>query len=248
MDNASIHGNGARRLNLLVVIAHDLGRFLGCHGRQEVRSPHVDAFAQVGFFEQHRPFPHDGMESKDPAEMRIPGYLPDIPEVRRELAEMEASVAAMDRAFGRVLNALHQSGLEEETIVSFTADHGIPFPCAKMSLYDPGLEIPFLIRMPGHEAQHIGEMISNIDAFRTFLELLGLDIPTGTQGRSFAPLLLGKNSCQPRSEVFGEKTYHTYYDPMRCIRTDRWKLIANFEHTGLPNEEFRMKQCVHAGF
>jgi N-sulfoglucosamine sulfohydrolase len=184
---------------------------------------------QIGFGEPHRPYGHDGTESQDPSTVDVPGHLPDIPEVREDLADMEASIASVDIAFGMILEALDRAGLADDTLVMFVADHGIPHVRSKMTLYDPGLEIALVMRIPGVEGGRApSEMISNVDVMPTILELLGMDVPQSIQGRSFLPLLQG-TGYEPRDAVFGEKTYHAFYDPMRAIRTERWKLIANFE-------------------
>jgi len=195
------------------------------------RSADGPLMLQVGFFEPHRPFPHDDTDVPSPADMVVPGYLPDLPVVREDLALMAASAASMDAGVGRILDALDRRGLTDSTVVLFVADHGIPFPHAKMTLYDPGLQVATLLRVPGLPGGRRHEqMVSNVDVLPTLLELLGLEAPAGVQGRSFRNLLVG-DAYRARNEVFGEMTYHTYYDPMRCIRTDRWKLIANFEHS-----------------
>jgi arylsulfatase A-like enzyme len=72
------------------------------------------------------------------------------------------------------------------------------------------------------------ELVSNIDVLPALLEGAGAAAQTGIQGRSFLPLLRG-DAYEPREAIYAEKTYHSYYDPMRCVRTRRHKYIRNFE-------------------
>ncbi|HEY8686514.1 MAG TPA: sulfatase/phosphatase domain-containing protein [Chloroflexota bacterium] len=145
------------------------------------------------------------------------------------------AVRQADRAVGRVLRALEDAGLANATFVLFISDHGLAMPRAKCTLYDPGLEIAALMRWPdGGIAGGIvvNDLISNIDLLPTLFDAIDVPIPAGVQGRSFLPCLRGEHYT-PRSAVFAEKTYHSYYDPMRAIRTERFKYIHNFEPTPL---------------
>ena len=188
-------------------------------------------FLQAGFFETHRPFPHKDIEALDPASLTVLPYLPDIHKVRENLAELEASCSSADKAFGRIVKAVDNCGMTDNTIVIFTVDHGIDFPHAKYTLYNPGIETALLMHIPGVDGGKVyKEMISNVDFVPTILDFLDIEIPENIQGRSFKGLITGEG-YKPREAIFAEKTYHTYYDPMRGIRTEKWKLIANFEFT-----------------
>jgi len=131
--------------------------------------------------------------------------------------------------------------------VIVTTDHGIPFPRAKCCVHDPGLQVALLLRYAGRQGWHGGvvrnEMVSNIDVLPSILELAGIPVPANVQGRSFAPLLDGRPYV-PHAEIFGELTYHDYYDPERSIRTETHKLIANFSAAPAfmdPSQQWRPK-------
>lgn len=186
-------------------------------------------FAQVNFFEPHRPFPHADVRPLPRGKLTVPPYLPDIPAVREDLADIEASIASADKAFGVIARAIRSSAVADNTIVLFTADHGIAFPHAKMTLYDPGIEVALIMAGAGIPQGVVHrELISNVDIFPSLLELAGLPLPPNLHGRSFKGLL-ARGPYTPNEMIFAEKTYHTYYDPMRAVRSRRWKLIANFE-------------------
>jgi len=184
-------------------------------------------FLSLGTVEPHRPFRVEELDGDLAADG--PPYLPDNTIVRRQMAGFARLVARLDEAAGRILRALDDAGLSENTLVIFTTDHGIDMPRAKGTLYDPGIETALLMRWPGRipAGSSFDELLSNVDLLPTVLEALGCAVPAGIQGRSFWPLLQGK-SYQPREEVFAEKTHHVAYDPMRCIRTATHKYIHNF--------------------
>ena len=162
---------------------------------------------------------------------RYQRYLRDTEGTRRELAGLQGAVRHVDTQVGRLMAALQDSGLAQNTLVVFTTDHGIAMPRAKCSLYEPGVQVAMLLRLPSRKGWNGGivrtEMISNIDCLPTLLEVAGVPVPGTVQGRSFAPLLDGK-AYRPREEIFTELTYHDYYDPRRAIRTHTHKLIVNF--------------------
>jgi arylsulfatase A-like enzyme len=147
-----------------------------------------------------------------------------------EFAQFQGAIKKVDNAIGMVMNALEDANLSENTILIYTADHGIPFPRAKCTLYDAGIEVPFIVHWPkrGWQGGKVyNEMISNIDYVPTLLEAIDIQIPGSVQGKSFCSLLDSKNYVE-REEIFTELTYHDYYNPMRSIRTRKYKLIANF--------------------
>jgi N-sulfoglucosamine sulfohydrolase len=179
-------------------------------------------YLEVNFEETHRPYPPAG---EPPAGLEIPGYLPNIPEAVEEMTAVEQTVTAMDAAAGRFFEALDRAGRTRDAFVVFTTDHGLAMPRAKCTLYDPGIEVALLARWPagGVSGGRVDEqMVSNIDILPTLLEAAGIPVPERVQGQRLS---------KGRDAIFAEKTFHSYYDPMRCVRTQHHKLIRNFEQS-----------------
>jgi arylsulfatase A-like enzyme len=134
----------------------------------------------------------------------------------------------MDAAVGRILDALDAAGEAANTLVVFTTDHGIAFPRAKATLYDPGLHVSLIVRGPGVVApgRAARAVTSHVDLFPTFAEAAQTQPAQDIQGRSLMPLLRGEIDAF-REAVFGEKNTHPT-DLKRCIRTEGWKYIRNY--------------------
>ena len=189
----------------------DLERVLNDGGR---------LYVEINFDETHRPYPPAG---DPPPGLVIPGYLPVGPEAIEEMTAVERAITAMDAAAGRVIAALNKTGRLDDALIVFTTDHGLAMPRAKCTLYDPGLEVALIVSWPGGDFGHgvvKRELTSNLDVLPTLLTAAGVPPPPDVQGQSL---------FEPREAIFAEKTFHSYYDPMRCVRTGKHKLIRNFE-------------------
>lgn len=185
----------------------------------------------AGFFETHRPFPATEYEYADPAGVEVPPYLPDTPEVREDIAAFHGSITKADRAVGRLLDALADHDLDENTWVVFYTDHGAALPRAKSTLYAAGTGIALMVRPPrarGLAPRRIDDLFSGVDLMPTLLELLGVPIPAGVHGVSHAAQLAGDAPDAARDVVFTEKTFHDSYDPMRAVRSKHWSYIENY--------------------
>ncbi len=187
-------------------------------------------FMSYGMHATHRKFPDWLEEGTNPAHLMPPVSVPDFPEAREDYARFVTSVKWADRCFGKVIQALKDSGLYENTIILFTTDHGIPFPYHKCTLFDAGIGVNFMLRVPGMETsgQATDSLISHLDVFPTLCELLELPVPAHVKGVSFAPVVRD-TKVAVRDEIFAEVTFHTSYEPIRCIRTERYKYIRYYD-------------------
>lgn len=186
--------------------------------------------------DQHNPKPSKVFKASD---IVVPGFLPDLPEIREELAQYYSSVRRADDALGQVMLALKQSGLEDNTVVFFVSDHGMPLPFAKTNLYHHSTHTPWLVRHPsviqagGVDEQH---MISAIDFYPTICELLDIAPKGPLDGRSIMPLLRGEKQ-KGRTQVF--KEFHENAGatplPMRAVQNERYVYVFNPWHHGKSN-------------
>ncbi len=151
---------------------------------------------------------------------------------REELATMNASyygmVAQLDHAIGRVLDALAERGMADDTIVVMTADHGEFMGEHQLIFkgpfgYDSLLRVPLIVRGPGFEAGAVvDEPVGTMDIAPTALDALGHEVPKWMEGR---PLLDG-----PREHHLAENDFDIItWMPMRTLTTRRYKLHRYLE-------------------
>ena len=116
-----------------------------------------------------------------PEEVIVPGFLPDVPRVRRDLAEYYESVSRYDQVVGAVVAALEASGRAEETLIFVTTDHAMPFPGAKASSFDSGHRCPLIICHPEQRRHgiHNQALMNWVDFCPTILEWCGVEPPRG---------------------------------------------------------------------
>jgi arylsulfatase A-like enzyme len=166
--------------------------------------------------------------------VRIPPYLPDVPEVRRELALYYDEITRLDGYVGQVLDELRAQGVADDTFVLFLSDNGRPFPRDKTTLYDGGIKTPWIVRWPARVRAHgvCEQLVSSVDIAPTILRLAGLDAPPSFAGRDFRALLTDP-SQRIREYVFAEDHWHDYEDLGRAVRSRRFKYIRN-DYPDLP--------------
>ncbi len=189
-------------------------------------------FLWLAALDPHRPYDEGILDRPHTvSEVRVPPTLPDLPEVRQDLALYYDEITRLDRYVGKILDAVHQQGISRNTLILFISDNGRPFPRDKTTLYDSGIRTPMLAVWEGHVAPGslCPHLVSSVDLAPGFLQLAGLDIPSSMAGTSFAPLLVHpEQSIRPFA--FAEKHWHDYEDHSRAVRSTHFKYIFNDYH------------------
>lgn len=172
---------------------------------------------------------------------KLPGFLPDVPEVREDVADYFGEIAAMDAGLGLLVDRLEKAGELDNTLIVVSGDHGPPgFPHGKCNLYTFGTTVPLLIRWGGAKGGRVvDDMISLTDLAPMFLELAGVKVPEVMTGRSLTNILASDRSGQvdpQRDAVFVGRERHVdiaradYMPyPQRAIRTRDYLYIVNFK-------------------
>ena len=162
-------------------------------------------------------------------------------EYRRIQASYYGLVTLMDTAVGKILDAIDDAGIAENTVVVFTSEHGDQMGdhniFQKIVMYEQSVKVPCLIRVPWLDNRHVPGRYSHIDTIPTLLDLMGIDIPDHLQGNSKAEKLRNGETLEdndifldwngrsidqkfPLSELERMREI-----PHRCIITgDGWKL------------------------
>jgi len=227
--------DGPEGLTHTAFVAEETADFIRRHAGERF-------FAIAGFYAPHAPInpPQRFVDMYDAARMPLPARaegenLEDVSDEqwRKVKAYYYALVSHIDDQVGRILSALDETGLREETIVIFTADHGEHLGdhgmVGKSQVYDSSSRVPLIVSYPGRveEGAVRSEIIEHVDLAPTVLDWCGVQAPPIFQGRSFRALLEG-GAYEARRSAFME-------------------IRAPFQHSwkGLRTENY--KYCVHNG-
>ena len=155
----------------------------------------------------------------------LAAYPREEGEIKRHIAEYFAMITHLDYEIGRLLDTLHQSGEEDNTIIVFTGDNGLAVGqlgwLGKEDIYEHGVRVPLIMAGPG-----IAENVRNdayvylYDIFPTLCEKIGLEIPSSVDGKSFAKLLDGNHG-----DTFRDELYLIFDNFVRGVKDENYKLI-----------------------
>ena len=196
------------------------------------RNPGQPFYAQINFQETHRSFTPSPSRPIDPATVHLAPYYPDHPAVRKDYANYLEAAQTLDANVGRVLDRLEEEGLTDSTIVAFLGDHGAALPRGKQFLYEEGMRIPLIIRIPAKyrpedfkPGTKSDKLVSHIDLTATSLALAGIARPEGMEARVF----IGPETDAPREFLFcARDRCDETVDRIRAVRTRSYKYIRNF--------------------
>ena len=170
----------------------------------------------------------------------VPPYWPDNETVRGDMLDYAFEIEWFDRHLGRMLERLEAIGELENTLVVVTSDNGCPFPRVKGNMYDDDFRLPCAAMWPGTVpgGRTCQDLTSFIDFAPTFLELAGVGADPTLPGRSLMDILRSDRSgritdCRDRA-LMGRERHDVGREgdrgyPVRCIRTERYLYIRNFE-------------------
>lgn len=169
----------------------------------------------------------------DPETVPIPPYHPRTEEMKHDWAQYYDKVEDMDAAVGQVLSDLEAAGLADRTIVFYYSDHGGVLGRSKRFMFESGLRVPLIIRVP-EAYQHLidvepggtsDRMVSFVDFAPTVLTLAGLPLPDQFQGQ---PIMGEEIPPSPQYAFSFRSRMDEVYDLARSARNERFRYVRNY--------------------
>jgi uncharacterized sulfatase len=209
-------------------------------------------FHVIGPIGAHRPFLKGSGQSlwginPDGLKGKLPAFLPDLPEVRADMADTLGEVLVLDLYVGWIVDELERAGELDKTLLVLCGDNGPDLPRSKTQVYDLGMRAPLIMRWPAGIAKGgrvLDDFVSLMDLAPTFLEVGGVTPPPSMNGRSLLPLLKSDSSGQidpARDFVVSGRERHSANVrgglpyPVRALRTAQFLYVRNFKPERWPH-------------
>ena len=193
----------------------------------------------------------------DPDSIQLADYHPDTPLFRYTHARYHDRMLDIDAIVGRTVEQLRQDGVLEDTFIFYFGDHGGVLPRSKGYIYESGLHVPLVVRVPekfkhlvpAAHGSRLNGFVSFIDFGPTTLHLAGVDVPSQVDGKAFLGTNISKPAIEARNESFGyADRFDEKYDFIRSVRKGKYQYIRNYQPylpDGL-NNNYRYKNLAFA--
>lgn len=183
-------------------------------------------------------------EHYTPEQVKVPPFVPDTPAARADLAAQYTTVSRLDQGIGLVLQELRDAGYENDTLVIYSSDNGIPFPNGRTNLYHSGTAEPMLVSSPEHRdrwGDTSQAYVSLLDITPTILDWFSIPYPSyNLPGSSSTPIHLSGRSLLPAlvnepgnwHTVYASQSLHevTMFYPMRSVHQGAFRLLHNLHY------------------
>lgn len=193
-----------------------------------------------GSLQPHRPFVTGGARGPGaPPAVYVPPVWPNVAAVAEDIAQYLGAVQLFDEEVASAMEILTARGKLDNTLVVVASDNGMPFPCAKATLYDRGTRVPLVVwwrgRVPGGRV--VDDFVSLTDLAPTFIDVAGGKPPHDMTGRSLLDVIISAKSGRvdpERDFVVTARERHadcrpgSVGYPSRAIRTDDYLYIRNY--------------------
>jgi arylsulfatase A-like enzyme len=174
----------------------------------------------------------------DPDSLELAPYHPDTPLFRLTYARYHDRIKSIDNRVGQLVEQLESDGLLENTFIFYFGDHGGVLPRGKGYIYESGLHVPLVVRVPqkwkslspfGRGTRTDG-FVDFVDFGPTVLKLAGLTVPSFVDGEPFLGSGVTQSEVEARNETLGyADRMDEKYDFCRSIRHGNWKYIRNYQ-------------------
>jgi len=175
----------------------------------------------------------------DPQAVFLPPCFPDTPTFRYTTARYHDRMKVIDGIVGKIVNQLKEDGLLEDTFIFYFGDHGGVLPRSKGYLYETGLHIPLVVRVPekfkhlvnAQRGSRIDGFVSFIDFGPTLLNLAGVEVPRYMDGKPFLGPDIKLDELNSRDETFGyADRFDEKYEMVRTLRKGNLKYHRNYQN------------------
>ena len=175
--------------------------------------------------------------TSDPKKVALAPFHPDTDLFRKTHARYLDRIQVIDRKVGKVLDELREAGELENTFVFYFGDHGGVLPRGKGYVYESGLHVPLVVRVPEKwkaaspfkQNTQADGFVEFVDFGPTVLNLAGVKVPSHMDGKPFLGEGVSKAEVEERNSTFGyADRMDEKYDMCRSLRVGKWKYIRNF--------------------